>query len=221
MHLALPDGLHEALLVPWHLPLHHDGDYGQSSDQPQLKTKCKVCLDVEKVSNGNHAKAARIVSIGGEQARAMSVTTSSSFFSYAVGPTTLTRTTQQQRGRCVQESGLEDMEETGYESCTKTCGSTGTKGKTRSVTQDIKHGGLTCPTLSASMPCSRFACPVDCKASRKKRNNDSQKAGKHTNERSRKTSPVGAVKLLAGVPCVALFFFKYIKCFIGKRMKRT
>ena len=34
-----------------------------------LKKKCKVCLNVEKVSKGNHAKAARIVSIGGEQAR--------------------------------------------------------------------------------------------------------------------------------------------------------
>ena len=34
-----------------------------------LKTKCRVCLNVEKVSKGNHAKAARIVSIGGEQAR--------------------------------------------------------------------------------------------------------------------------------------------------------
>jgi hypothetical protein len=34
-----------------------------------LKKKCKVCLNVEKASKGSHAKAARIVSIGGEQAR--------------------------------------------------------------------------------------------------------------------------------------------------------
>jgi hypothetical protein len=43
----------------------------------------------------------------------------------------------------------------------------------------------------------------------KKRNNDSQKAAKHTNARNRKASPVGAVKLLAGVPCVAHFVLIY------------
>ena len=36
-----------------------------------LRVKCGVCLDVQKVSNGNHAKAARMVSIGGAQARSV------------------------------------------------------------------------------------------------------------------------------------------------------
>ena len=36
-----------------------------------LKRKCGVCLNVTKVSNGSHAKAARMVSIGGEQARSV------------------------------------------------------------------------------------------------------------------------------------------------------
>jgi len=54
---------------------------------------------------------------------------------------------------------------TGYDACTKTCGTTGLKTKTRTVVTKAKYGGIACPTFSNTVSCNRFECPIDCKVS--------------------------------------------------------
>jgi hypothetical protein len=52
-----------------------------------------------------------------------------------------------------------------FQACTKTCGTSGTKTKIRSVTTQAAFGGKICPTVASTTSCNRFTCPVDCKLS--------------------------------------------------------
>jgi len=51
----------------------------------------------------------------------------------------------------------------GFGACSKTCGS-GVQARSRTVTRPARHGGTSCPSLTASQTCNTHECPVDCKA---------------------------------------------------------
>eukprot|EP00112_Aurelia_sp_Birch-Aquarium-sp1_P006739 Seg1738.7 transcript_id=Seg1738.7/GoldUCD/mRNA.D3Y31 product=Spondin-1 protein_id=Seg1738.7/GoldUCD/D3Y31 len=48
-----------------------------------------------------------------------------------------------------------------WSTCSKTCGTTGTQSRTRTITAAASCGG-TCLPLSATQPCNRVCCPVNC-----------------------------------------------------------
>ena len=50
-----------------------------------------------------------------------------------------------------------------WTTCTKTCGTMGTKTRCRSILTHASCGGATSGPLIDSVACNRFACPIDCK----------------------------------------------------------
>ena len=48
-----------------------------------------------------------------------------------------------------------------FSGCSATCGSSGTRSRTRDLVQP-EHGGKACPSESDTEECNRFACPRDC-----------------------------------------------------------
>jgi hypothetical protein len=52
-----------------------------------------------------------------------------------------------------------------YGACSKTCGPSGVKSRSRSVLSESKYGGTSCPALAQSESCNTFSCPIDCAVS--------------------------------------------------------
>jgi hypothetical protein len=48
-----------------------------------------------------------------------------------------------------------------FSSCSSSCGS-GTHSRSRSILQDVQHGGKQCPMLQDTADCNTFDCPTDC-----------------------------------------------------------
>ena len=49
-----------------------------------------------------------------------------------------------------------------WNTCSSTCGTTGVRSRTRSITTPSLYGGISCPPLTEEQPCNRVICPIDC-----------------------------------------------------------